>query len=101
MERPIIGHRPDFIATARDGSCLPEQPIREVAMAGDRRPNDTALGMDRPIERRDFLNGMAVAIGAIGAGLAGMGSAAAQGRSGSPGAGSTAAQEAAQRAEGS
>jgi spermidine dehydrogenase len=36
------------------------------------RPSDRALGMDRPIDRRDFLNGVAVAIGAIGAsGLAG------------------------------
>src|SRR5450432_1349979 len=36
-------------------------------MAGRRRWNDRALGMDRPIDRRDFLNGVAVAIGAIGA----------------------------------
>jgi spermidine dehydrogenase len=32
------------------------------------RSRDRALGMDRPIDRRDFLNGVAVAIGAIGAG---------------------------------
>ncbi|HZZ87425.1 MAG TPA: NAD(P)-binding protein [Caulobacteraceae bacterium] len=35
-------------------------------MAGRRRWSDRALGMDRPIDRRDFLNGVAVAIGAIG-----------------------------------
>src|SRR5215212_6462008 len=48
-------------------------------MAGNRRWSDAALGMDRPIERRDFLNGMAVALGALGTGLAGVGAAAAQG----------------------
>ena len=32
-----------------------------------RRWSDRALGMDRPIDRRDFLNGVAVAIGALGA----------------------------------
>ena len=48
-------------------------------MAGNRRWSDAALGMDRPIERRDFLNGMAVALGALGTGLAGIGAAAAQG----------------------
>ncbi len=36
-------------------------------MAGRRRWNDRTLGMGRPIDRRDFLNGVAVAIGAIGA----------------------------------
>jgi spermidine dehydrogenase len=36
-------------------------------MAGRQRWNDRTLGMDRPIDRRDFLNGVAVAIGAIGA----------------------------------
>ena len=36
-------------------------------MAGRRRRSDRALGMDRTIDRRDFLNGVAVAIGAIGA----------------------------------
>jgi spermidine dehydrogenase len=36
-------------------------------MARERRWTDTALGMNRPIRRRDFLNGMAVGIGAIGA----------------------------------
>jgi spermidine dehydrogenase len=41
-------------------------------MTDRRRTRDSALGMDRPIDRRDFLNGVAVAIGAIGAtGLAG------------------------------
>src|ERR1700733_6146848 len=43
-------------------------------MTKRRRPSDKALGMDRPIDRRDFLNGVAVAIGAIGAG--GLGSLA-------------------------
>lgn len=38
---------------------------------------DHALGMDRPIDRRDFLNGMAVAIGALGLGMAGRAEAAA------------------------
>jgi spermidine dehydrogenase len=48
-------------------------------MADKRRWNDKALGMDRPIDRRDFLNGVAVAVGAIGlGGLAGVGEAAAQ-----------------------
>ena len=38
---------------------------------------DRALGMDRPIGRRDFLNGVAVAVGAFGGGLVGGGAAAA------------------------
>jgi hypothetical protein len=33
--------------------------------------DDEALGMNRPIDRRDFLNGVAVAVGALGTGLAG------------------------------
>jgi spermidine dehydrogenase len=37
-------------------------------MSKDRRWSDAALGMGRPINRRDFLNGVAVTIGAIGAG---------------------------------
>ena len=37
-------------------------------MTDRRQTRDGALGMDRPIDRRDFLNGVAVAIGAIGAG---------------------------------
>jgi spermidine dehydrogenase len=37
-------------------------------MTDRRRLSDQALGMDRPIDRRDFLNGVAVAIGALGAG---------------------------------
>ena len=32
-------------------------------MAGERCWTDKSLGMDRPIDRRDFLNGVAVAIG--------------------------------------
>src|SRR5580698_6957659 len=36
-------------------------------MAGRRGWSDRALGMDRPIDRRDFLNGVAVAMGALGA----------------------------------
>jgi spermidine dehydrogenase len=35
------------------------------------KARDKALGMDRPIDRRDFLNGMAVAVGALGVGGAG------------------------------
>jgi spermidine dehydrogenase len=35
------------------------------------KSRDKALGMDRPIDRRDFLNGVAVAIGALGTGAAG------------------------------
>ena len=31
--------------------------------------DDEALGMNRPIARRDFLNGVAVAVGALGTGL--------------------------------
>jgi spermidine dehydrogenase len=38
-------------------------------MADDRRARDKALGMDRPIDRRDFLNGIAVGIGALGTGF--------------------------------
>jgi spermidine dehydrogenase len=46
-------------------------------MTKRRGPSDRALGMDRPIDRRDFLNGVAVAIGAIGAaGLGGIAEAA-------------------------
>jgi spermidine dehydrogenase len=40
-------------------------------MAWNPRRDDEALGMNRRIDRRDFLNGVAVAIGAIGTGLAG------------------------------
>jgi spermidine dehydrogenase len=39
--------------------------------------SDKALGMDRAIDRRDFLNGVAVGVGAIGSGLAGQALAAA------------------------
>ncbi len=42
-------------------------------MSGERREADKALGMDRPIDRRDFLNGMAVAIGPFGPGALGAG----------------------------
>ena len=46
-------------------------------MTDRRKRSDRTLGMDRPIDRRDFLNGVAVAIGAIGAGgLAGVAEAA-------------------------
>src|SRR5579872_1733728 len=31
-----------------------------------RSDRDKTLGMDRPIDRRDFLNGVAVAVGALG-----------------------------------
>jgi spermidine dehydrogenase len=34
-------------------------------------PDDEQLGMDRRIDRRDFLNGVGVAIGALGLGMAG------------------------------
>jgi len=47
-------------------------------MADDRRWNDKSLGMNRPIDRRDFLNGVAVAIGALGAGGLAAGPALAQ-----------------------
>jgi spermidine dehydrogenase len=47
-------------------------------MADEWGATDKALGMDRSIDRRDFLNGAAIAIGAIGAGLTGSGSKAAQ-----------------------
>ena len=46
-------------------------------MSGKPGWSDKALGMDRPIDRRDFLNGLAVGIGAIGAGF-GASAAAAQ-----------------------
>ncbi|MDR3509840.1 MAG: NAD(P)-binding protein [Caulobacteraceae bacterium] len=39
---------------------------------------DRRLGMDRPIARRDFLNGMAVGLGVLGAGSLGAGQALAQ-----------------------
>jgi len=39
---------------------------------------DRALGMDRPVDRRDFLNGVAVTVGALGAGLLDGGRALAQ-----------------------
>jgi spermidine dehydrogenase len=38
-------------------------------MSNDRSDSDKALGMDRPIGRRDFLNGVAVGIGVLGSGL--------------------------------
>ena len=47
-------------------------------MTDNRRWSDTALGMDRRIERRDILNGITVAIGAIGAELGGARSALAR-----------------------
>ncbi len=37
---------------------------------GDGRREDDGLGMNRPIDRRDFLNGVAMTIGALGAGVA-------------------------------
>jgi spermidine dehydrogenase len=39
------------------------------------RPSDKALGMDREIRRRDFLNGVAVGVGVLGSGLAGISAA--------------------------
>ena len=39
------------------------------------RSNDKALGMHRRIRRRDFLNGVAVGIGVLGSGLAGVSAA--------------------------
>jgi spermidine dehydrogenase len=45
-------------------------------MSGNARPDDEALGMNSAIDRRDFLNGVAVAIGALGTGLAGHAAAA-------------------------
>jgi spermidine dehydrogenase len=39
---------------------------------------DKALGLDRPIARRDFLNGVAIALGAIGGGKLGIGKASAE-----------------------
>jgi spermidine dehydrogenase len=46
-------------------------------MNGKGRWSDEALGIGRPIDRRDFLNGVAVAIGALGAG-SGFGASAAE-----------------------
>jgi spermidine dehydrogenase len=40
-------------------------------MADRSNPGDEELGMNRRIDRRDFLNGVAVAVGALGTGLAG------------------------------
>ncbi|MDB5480719.1 MAG: hypothetical protein JWO83_1772 [Caulobacteraceae bacterium] len=45
-------------------------------MADSSRRDDEALGMDRRIDRRDFLNGVAFAIGALGTGVAGGAAAA-------------------------
>jgi spermidine dehydrogenase len=39
---------------------------------GNNRKRDRELGMDRPILRRDFLNGVAISIGAIGSGILGL-----------------------------
>ena len=39
---------------------------------------DKALGLDRPIARRDFLNGAAIALGAIGGGKLGIGKVSAE-----------------------
>ena len=41
-------------------------------------PNDRALGMDRSITRRDFLNGVAVGVGVLGPGALGAAEAAAR-----------------------
>src|SRR5580658_5945074 len=38
-------------------------------MADQSRPDDEELGMGRTIDRRDFLNGVAVALGALGMSL--------------------------------
>jgi len=40
-------------------------------MSDRSKPGDEKLGMNCPIARRDFLNGVAIAIGALGAGAAG------------------------------
>jgi spermidine dehydrogenase len=47
-------------------------------MAGEQRWIDKSLGMDCPINRRDFLNGLAITIGSIGTGLTSAGPAAVQ-----------------------
>ena len=47
------------------GPSIGTYVMRQVGRGGDR---DRELGMDRPIARRDFLNGAAVAIGATLAG---------------------------------
>ena len=41
-------------------------------------PTDRALGMDRPIARRDFLNGVAVGLGVLGSASIGTGRAMAE-----------------------
>ena len=41
-------------------------------------PKDKALGLERPIARRDFLNGVAITVGALGAGALSMSPALAQ-----------------------
>jgi hypothetical protein len=46
-------------------------------MTDERHWTDKWLGMDRRIARRDFLNGVAIAIGSIGSGLNGAGPLAA------------------------
>jgi hypothetical protein len=40
-----------------------------VSSARAMRADDRRLGMDRPIARRDFLNGVAIAAGAIAGGM--------------------------------
>jgi len=47
-------------------------------MTGARRWTDKSLGLDRPIHRRDFVNGVAIAVGAIGAARDSVGTASAQ-----------------------
>src|ERR1700759_2199103 len=57
--------------TRRTGSSgrHPARPSEALGsrMITGRRWTDTALGMDRPIGRRDFLNGAAVGVGLLGA----------------------------------
>jgi spermidine dehydrogenase len=48
---------------AKQGSAAPVSPEREM------RADDRQLGMDRPIARRDFLNGVAIAAGSIASGM--------------------------------
>ena len=62
-------------AAARAGHALVRdaRPAVEERERDDRwqapSTDDQTLGMDRAIDRRDFLNGVAVAVGALGAGL--------------------------------
>jgi hypothetical protein len=55
--------------TVKLPSARGQQGIADaISSARSMRAHDRRLGMDRPIARRDFLNGVAIAAGAIAGG---------------------------------